>query len=119
METQLFNFIDANFVKTLIIAILVLIIKELRPHALELIEQAKTYLAIKIASSKYSQQYQFAINVWYRVEEDFKIDERVAQYFQSKAEYFDKLLLDKFPELTQSDLDTIRQSIAGSENIDK
>lgn len=119
MNTQLFNFIDANFIKAIIIGILVIIIKELKPHVLELIEQFKAYITIKISSSKYNQQYMFAINVWCRVEEDFKVDERVQQYFQSKAEYFDKLLLDKFPELTQSDLDTIRQSITVYKNADK
>jgi hypothetical protein len=119
MNTQLFNFIDANFIKTIIIVILVAIIKEARPYVFEFIDQAKTYIAIKIAASQYSEQYLFALNVWYRVEEDFKVDEKVVEYFQSKAEYFDKLLLEKFPELTQYDLDTLRQAISGQENLNK
>jgi uncharacterized protein YdiU (UPF0061 family) len=60
-----------------------------------------------------------AKKIWNMVDENFRISKTVEEKLESKVEQFDKYLLDKFPELTQSDIDSIRQSIAGEINQGK
>ncbi|WP_236894843.1 MULTISPECIES: hypothetical protein [Clostridium] len=57
--------------------------------------------------------------VWNIVDEHFRISKTVEEKLASKAELFDKLLLTKFPELSQGDIAEIRQSIAGEINQGK
>ncbi|NSB16445.1 hypothetical protein [Clostridium beijerinckii] len=57
--------------------------------------------------------------IWNIVDENFRISKTVEEKVLSKADQFDKLLLAKFPELSQDDVAEIRQSIAGEINKDK
>lgn len=60
-----------------------------------------------------------AKQIWNVVDENFRISQTIEEKIESKADQFDKLLLAKFPELTQSDVAEIRQSIAGEVNAGK
>lgn len=60
-----------------------------------------------------------AKRVWNMVDENFRISTTVEEKIKSKADEFNAALLAKFPELTQSDVDNLRQSIAGEVNADK
>ncbi len=60
-----------------------------------------------------------AKQIWNTVEENFRIAEKVEDKLKSKVDEFNAALLAKFPELTQSDVDNLRQSIAGSVNAGK
>ncbi len=57
--------------------------------------------------------------IWNVVDENFRISKTVEEKIESKADEFDKLLLAKFPELSQEDVAEIRQSIAGEVNQGK
>lgn len=57
--------------------------------------------------------------VWNIVDENFRISKTVEEKVLSKANQFDKLLLAKFPELSQDDIAEIRQAIAGEINQGK
>lgn len=57
--------------------------------------------------------------VWNIVDENFRISKTVEEKVLSKANQFDKLLLAKFPELSQDDVAEIRQAIAGEINQGK
>lgn len=57
--------------------------------------------------------------IWNQVEEDYRISSFVSNAVTSKADEFDKLLLKKFPSLSQEELTKLRQSIAGEYNKDK
>ncbi|MDG5852514.1 hypothetical protein [Clostridium beijerinckii] len=57
--------------------------------------------------------------IWNIVDENFRISKTVEEKVLSKADQFDKLLLAKFPELSQDDVAEIRQSIAGEINQGK
>ncbi|OVE67930.1 hypothetical protein CCS79_13315 [Clostridium diolis] len=57
--------------------------------------------------------------IWNIVDENFRISKTVEEKMISKADQFDKLLLAKFPELSQSDVTEIRQAIAGEINQGK
>lgn len=57
--------------------------------------------------------------IWNIVDENFRISKTVEEKVLSKADQFDKLLLAKFPELSQDDVAEIRQAIAGEVNQGK
>jgi hypothetical protein len=60
-----------------------------------------------------------AKQVWNVVEENFRITKTIEEKLASKADEFDKMLLAKFPELSQSDVSELRQAVAGEVNKDK
>lgn len=60
-----------------------------------------------------------AKKIWNMIDENFRISTTVEEKLLSKAEEFSKYLLVKFPELSQTDIDNLRQSIAGEVNSDK
>lgn len=68
---------------------------------------------------KHKQYIDVAKQVWNIVEENFRITESVEKKLSSKADEFNKIMLDKFPELTISDISELRQSIAGEVNKGK
>lgn len=57
--------------------------------------------------------------IWNVVEENFRITEVIEEKIASKADAFDKMLLAKFPELSQSDVTELRQAVAGEINKSK
>jgi hypothetical protein len=57
--------------------------------------------------------------IWNVVEENFRITEVIEEKISSKADAFDKMLLAKFPELSQSDVSELRQAVAGEINKSK
>ncbi|AMN31769.1 hypothetical protein [Clostridium perfringens] len=68
---------------------------------------------------KNKQYIDVAKQVWNIVEENFRITESVEKKLSSKADEFNKIMLDKFPKLTISDISELRQSIAGEVNKGK
>lgn len=68
---------------------------------------------------KNKQYIEVAKQVWDIVEENFRIAETVENKLNSKADEFDKLMLKKFPELSEDDVKELRQSIAGEVNKGK
>ena len=81
------------------------------------IKLQKSGLEEKIIKNK--QYIDVAKQVWNIVEENFRITESVEKKLSSKADEFNKIMLDKFPELTISDISELRQSIAGEVNEGK
>lgn len=77
----------------------------------------KSGLEEKIIKNK--QYIDVARQVWNIVEENFRITESVEKKLSSKADEFNKIMLDKFPELTILDISELRQSIAGEVNKGK
>lgn len=60
-----------------------------------------------------------AKKIWNMIDENNRISKTVEENLESKAEQFDNILLAKFPELTEDDVQEIRQSIAGEINQGK
>jgi hypothetical protein len=60
-----------------------------------------------------------AKQVWNMIDENFRISATVEEKLKSKIEQFNTALLKKFPELSQEDIDNLRQSIAGEINAGK
>jgi len=68
---------------------------------------------IKIGAELYNSRFTVAKGIVYQVEQLFKF---VPGSGNLKSTMFDKLLLDKFPKLTQVELDYFRESIIGEMN---
>ena len=77
----------------------------------------KNGLEQKILENK--NYIQAAKAVWNIVDENFRISKTVEEKLESKADQFDKLMISKFPELSQDDIAELRQSIAGEVNQGK
>ena len=96
MKEQIINQI-APIITTLIITLLVVIIKNLGDKAVE-------YISQKTANNKHQDVINTAKEIWNIVEETFRTDSKVQQVFKNKADYFNQLLLEKVPGLTQSEI---------------
>lgn len=68
---------------------------------------------------KHKEVIETAKEIWYMVDENFRISEKVEEKLKSKAEEFDKALREKYPELNSKEIEEIRQSIAGKINAGK
>ncbi|MBO3304808.1 hypothetical protein JJB75_17250, partial [Clostridium perfringens] len=67
----------------------------------------KSGLEEKIIKNK--QYIDIAKQVWNVIEENFRITESVEKKLSSKAYEFDKMMMDKFPELSPTDVKELRQ----------
>lgn len=78
------------------------------------------YVQVKLANTKYEYVLNVAKGIWNRVDEDFRLElQEIIIKYAKKSDYFDELLLKRFPSLTQEDIDEIRQAIAGEINRNK
>lgn len=78
------------------------------------------YIQVKLANTKYEYVLNVAKGIWNRVDEDFRLElQEIIEKYSKKSDYFDELLLKRFPSLTQEDIDEIRQAIAGEINRNK
>src|SRR5471030_2985284 len=118
MKELLINQI-APIVATGIVAILVKIIYQIGGPAVELFLKMKEEVEQRIIASGHEQELNTAKEVWLIIEEKFRITENATQILGSKADLFDKLLLNKIPGLAQTNLDSLRQAIAGEVNKGK
>lgn len=60
-----------------------------------------------------------AKQIWYMIDENFRISTIVEEKLKSKVDFFNEAILKKFPELSQEDVDNLRQAIAGEINQGK
>ena len=100
-------------------AILVTIIKKIGNEAVEYISKKKEVAEQQLNSDKNKELLETAKQVWNIVEEKFRITESLEEFIGSKADEFDKLLLEKLPFLTESQVKELRQTVAGEINRGK
>ena len=109
----------APIVATAIVTILVATIKQVGKVAIELLVTKKKESEQKIKVSGHEAELNAAKEVWNIIEEKFRITENATQILSSKADEFDKLLLQRIPGLSVQNLDDLRQAIAGEYNKGK
>ena len=118
MKEVLINQI-APIAATAIVAILVAIIKQVGNAAIEFFVTKKKEVEQNIKISGHEEELNTAKEVWNIIEEKFRITENATQILSSKADEFDKLLLQRIPGLSVQNLDDLRQAIAGEYNKGK
>lgn len=116
------SILDINYsemITTVIVASIGTLIIKIRPYVKELLDNIVQYIILQIDASKYEEQFKKAYDIWKLVDENFRIGASITKAFENKADYFDSLLVEQFPSLTQGEIDYIRQIVAGNENSNK
>ena len=115
-----------NFIQQIIpillaamVAIITVVIKTVGDITVKYISAKKEETILKIGRAEYEKRFEVAKDIWNIVDEHFRVYEIVEDSITEKANMFNSLLLRRIPTLTQSDLDYLRQSIAGEINRGK
>ncbi|MEA5270239.1 cobalt ABC transporter permease, partial [Clostridium perfringens] len=99
--------------------VLVAIIKSVGNEAVEYLKSKKKVADQKIKESKYAELFEVGKNIWNMVEEKYRVTDNIENLAKSKAAMFDRMLLEKFPHLTERELTEVRQALAGEYNKGK
>lgn len=99
--------------------VLVAIIKSVGNEAVEYLKAKKKVADQKIKESKYAELFEVGKNIWNMVEEKYRVTDNIENLAKSKAALFDRMLLEKFPHLTEGELAEVRQALAGEYNKGK
>ena len=102
-----------------VVAILSVTIKAVGNVIIQLIEKKKQEVEQTLKLNEHQQELQTAKEVWNMVDEKYRITDKVENLIKSKADDFDKLLLEKIPYLTNDEVQDLRQTIAGEINQGK
>lgn len=102
-----------------ITGILVAIIKSVGDIVIEYIGKKKQVVEQRLQLDKHIEEIETAKQVWNIVEEKYRITDNIEKLAKSKADMFDKLLLEKIPYLTEDEVKQLRQAIAGEINKGK
>lgn len=102
-----------------ITGVLVAIIKNVGDVIIEYIAKKKEVIEQKLQLDKHVEEIETAKQVWNIVEEKYRITDNIANIAKSKADMFDKLLLEKIPYLTEEEVKQLRQALAGEINKGK
>ncbi|PWX24984.1 cobalt ABC transporter permease [Clostridium perfringens] len=94
-------------------------IKTLGDQLIQLIKVKVEATDQKIKASKFNEAYETGKKIFFAIEEKYRITENIENLAKSKADLFDKMLLENCPYLTKDELIQIRQSIAGEYNKGK
>ncbi|GAB6170096.1 hypothetical protein JCM1393_25560 [Clostridium carnis] len=99
--------------------VLVAIIKSVGSATVEYIVKKKELAEQKLKLDKHQEEFNMAKQIWNIVEEKYRITDNLKESLTSKADEFDKLLLEKIPYLTKDQVSQLRQAIAGEVNKGK
>ena len=102
-----------------ITGVLVATIKSVGDVAIAYIGKKKETVEHNLQLDKHVQDIQTAKEIWNIIEEKYRISDNVKELVDSKADAFDKMLLNKCPYLTGNEIADIRQAIAGEVNKGK
>jgi phosphoglycerol transferase MdoB-like AlkP superfamily enzyme len=112
MTTTLLNGISTILVQA-ILTILGLAVTYLITVVVSYLNKKKQAEVVSTGVAKYNSMLAFAKGIYFQAEQLFKF---IPGAGNLKATMFDKLLLVKFPGLTQTELDHFRESIVGEFN---
>ncbi len=102
-----------------LVGVIIVIIKNVGDALINLAEIKAKELKQKYNLDKHTELINTAKDVWNIVEEKFRITENVEELIESKADMFDRILLEKLPGLTDKQLADVRQALAGEFNKGK
>lgn len=102
-----------------VVGVLVAIIKSVGDVAIEYIAKKKQVVEQRLQLDKHIEEIETAKQIWNIVEEKYRITDNIKDLAKSKADMFDKLLLEKIPYLTKDEVNQLRQALAGEINKGK
>ena len=104
---------------TAILGILAVVIKSVGDVTIKYLNAKKEESISRLGREEYHKRLETARDIWDVVDEHYRIYDSVAYEIDDKIKLFNKLLLERIPSLEQSDLDYLRQTIAGQINQGK
>lgn len=102
-----------------IVGVILAIIKSVGDVTIQYIAKKKEMVEQKLKLDQHEEEIKTAKQIWNIVEEKYRITDNIKDLAKSKADYFDKLLLEKIPYLTKEQVKMLRQAIAGEVNKGK
>lgn len=102
-------------INIILTGILALIGKEV----VKIVPVAINFIVAKIGLTNYQKMKATATDIWNVIEEHFRINEVVENKTQAKVNMFESMIKQKIPGITDDEIYTIRQAIAGEFNKDK
>jgi len=88
-------------------------------EVLKLVPEFISYVEAKIGLTNYQKIKAIAWDIWNIVEEHFRLNEIMVDTIQAKIIMFETLIKQKIPGITDAEIETVRQAIAGEFNKDK
>ncbi|ADK15144.1 MULTISPECIES: hypothetical protein [Clostridium] len=104
---------------TVIVGVLVAVIKAIGDAIVVLVEKRKEEVIQKIRINRYNGCLQVAREVWRVVDEYFRINSNIKSTISNKQKKFEEEILKILPDLTATQIEQLRQSVAGEINKDK
>lgn len=104
---------------TALITVLVAFIGYLGKEIVKLVPTIIDFVVAKMGLTNYQKTKLIALDIWNVVEEHFRINEVIGDTVQSKITMFESLIKQKIPGISDADIETVRQAIAGEVNKDK
>ncbi|MEG2712549.1 MAG: cobalt ABC transporter permease, partial [Clostridia bacterium] len=99
--------------------VLVAVIKNVGDIAIEYLAKKKKVVEQTLKLDQHAEEIETAKQIWNIVEEKYRITDNIENLAKSKADAFDKMLLDKIPGITEDQVKQLRQAIAGEINKGK
>lgn len=115
MWEQILNAI-IGILATALVGVIVVVIKELGDAGVKFLIQKKEEIATRIGIDKYNSLLAFATQCWKITDEYFRITPNVIKTIDNAQLKFKEEILKKFPQLTDDEINQIRQTIAGEIN---
>lgn len=100
---------------TAFIAVIVAMVGYVGKEVVKIIPLTVDHIVAKIGLTKYKQMKLIGLDVWNIIEEDSRLNKLVGD----KITAFETVIKQKVPGITESDIKTLRQAIAGEINKDK
>lgn len=102
-----------------LLAILTGVLGFLGKEVVKLVPKLIEFVVAKIGLTTYTKSKLLALDIWNIVEEHFRLNEIIGDTVQAKITMFETLIKQKVPGITDAEIETIRQAIAGEFNKDK
>ena len=109
----------ASLIGTVIAAVVLMIVKKIADYAVTYIKSNTEKIKKELNILKNDEALKEGKKIWWAIEENFRIGNDSKYSGESKAENFDAILKNKFPNMTKEDIETLRQSTAGQLNKGK
>ena len=115
MAQQIINAI-VPVVITAIVAILVAVIKGIGDACVAYISKKKDAVIAKMGADRWNHNLELAKEAWNMVDEEFRITPTLEKTFAAKQKEFTVQIKKLIPEITDAEIEQLRQAVAGEVN---
>jgi hypothetical protein len=103
----------------ILLTVLTGVLGYLGKEVVKLVPQLIDFVVAKVGLTSYQKSKLVAMDVWNVIEEHFRLNNIIGDTVQAKITMFETLIKQKVPGITDKEIETVRQAIAGEVNKDK